>query len=414
VAADGPGDPLSPYISDRNVRVEQDRRALANTKRSNGEDDGDTPLAGRPGNPGNAPVIPREDSPTPTLPAAPPTASRAAPRPIGPPASVPPARATPPPRPVVPTPPAERDVAIAPAAATRASDATEGAGTAAPEEVDLPYVIDAAGPAPASGDTGLRLTVGALDGGVPADHPPTEASAAAHAPRRPARSPAARHPTPAPMPPTPNPSVSEPPAADAPAPPVAAPVASSTSPAPPTEASSFFEELWTPSAELAADVRPPDGSDAPVPTDAPVDTRPFDPAHAGRDDTDDETKARGWADIAVLEERTVLAEDTRFSARESPEGQWMASVYAEASANWVYPATLRALGTQGTVVVRFRVRRDGTVEDPSVLVPSGTTELDLAALAALPAHVAPFPAGVAGNRLYIRLTFRYREPARGR
>jgi TonB family protein len=62
---------------------------------------------------------------------------------------------------------------------------------------------------------------------------------------------------------------------------------------------------------------------------------------------------------------------------------------------------------QGTVVVRWEVARDGTVSGLEVVSSSGIPELDLAALAAVPARLPPLADGA--RSMPMKYTFRTRK-----
>ncbi len=109
-----------------------------------------------------------------------------------------------------------------------------------------------------------------------------------------------------------------------------------------------------------------------------------------------------------------MGAEARYSARKHALGEWMALLDTQLRAAWTYPAELRALGVVGTVVVHFKVRRDGTVKELSVVSSSHVPDLDLTALASIPMLVAAIPATVPGAARYISITFRYGDTPRAR
>jgi TonB family protein len=124
---------------------------------------------------------------------------------------------------------------------------------------------------------------------------------------------------------------------------------------------------------------------------------------------EDQTRAaRGWTDLAVLDERADTGDRASYSARAHPLGLWLRGVEDQLANRWVYPPALRALGVQGTVVVRFRVGRDGSVSNVVVAVSSNIPDLDLAAVQAVPAALPPLPAS-GGRSVRLQYVFRYRE-----
>ena len=103
----------------------------------------------------------------------------------------------------------------------------------------------------------------------------------------------------------------------------------------------------------------------------------------------------------------MLSDQARYGARAHVLGAWISSVDDVLRQRWVYPPALRALGVEGTVVVQFHVSPAGSVSNVRVESGSGNPELDLAALAAIPARVAAMPAG-SGDGLWRKVGFRYR------
>ena len=71
-------------------------------------------------------------------------------------------------------------------------------------------------------------------------------------------------------------------------------------------------------------------------------------------------------------------------------------------------------GTAGEVVVQFRLLRDGGISEPSLVLSSGKTDLDQAALAATTASspLDPLPGQFTGPFLELRIRFLYNTPVR--
>jgi TonB family protein len=70
----------------------------------------------------------------------------------------------------------------------------------------------------------------------------------------------------------------------------------------------------------------------------------------------------------------------------------------------------RALGIQGDVTVRYRIRRSGATADVRVARSSGLPALDGMAIRAIPARVGRLPAAFEGEELHHEVTLRYRNP----
>jgi TonB family protein len=78
-------------------------------------------------------------------------------------------------------------------------------------------------------------------------------------------------------------------------------------------------------------------------------------------------------------------------------------------ATWTYPSAAGARGIEGTVVVEFRIGKNGHLESADVRRSSGATILDEYAIRAVQvaAPFPPVPDDVAMERLTIESTFRY-------
>jgi TonB family protein len=121
-----------------------------------------------------------------------------------------------------------------------------------------------------------------------------------------------------------------------------------------------------------------------------------------------EAEAAAWSDLGVANEDVPLGEATRVGVRDDPLGRWMVVLDDTLREHWTYPPRLRALGVEGTAILRFRVRRDGEIDRVVVVRSAGNIELDRAALAAVPARTTPLPREVRARSIEIRYTFRYR------
>ena len=239
--------------------------------------------------------------------------------------------------------------------------------------VALPYLAPSPAPASSASPGGMRLSAGEIP---EIAEPLARGDEAAAAPPLRARVPkASRRPIRAPV----VPASAEPPSA---APLVAAP------PAPIRPA--LADDFW---ASTAPDTAPVGPVAAPSSETAIM--------------TQNDMSAQGWSDLAILDERAALADTAAYGARAHPLGAWLTVVDDQIRQRWIYPPALRALGQQGTVVVRFYVARSGLVTQAQVRAGSGWPDLDLAALSAVPAHVSAMPPGN-GSGVWLQWTFRYR------
>jgi len=71
---------------------------------------------------------------------------------------------------------------------------------------------------------------------------------------------------------------------------------------------------------------------------------------------------------------------------------------------WIRPPSVRDV----TVIIAFRILRDGTIQDAKVLTPSGNGTFDRAALSAVrsASPLNPLPFAYSGNYLGVQMTFR--------
>jgi TonB family protein len=100
-------------------------------------------------------------------------------------------------------------------------------------------------------------------------------------------------------------------------------------------------------------------------------------------------------------------------ARGTEIGEYTEKVYDEVQKAW-YEMDLsddeKALGIQGDVTIIFHVRRNGRVDDLSVLRSSGHALLDSMALAAVPNKLPRIPRKIQNSELLQQITFHYRNP----
>jgi len=285
-------------------------------------------------------------------------------------------RTTPNTRPVLAVDAPEAAPAEAPARSAARALVTPDSPPARTTSVALPYLSPSPAPAPSSTTEGMRLSAGEIpayaEPAVRGDEAVQKNSPRARAPRpsaRPIRAPA-----------VPEPSA-----------PVSAPSTAPIAALPPAPVRPALEDdFW---ASTAPETAPPGPVVAPS-SDAAIVTQ-------------NDAQAQGWSDLAILDERVALADTSAYGARAHPLGAWLTAVDDQIRQRWVYPPALRALGQQGTVVVRFYVARSGLVTQAQVRAGSGWPELDLAALSAIPARVSAMPSGN-GAGVWLQWTFRYR------
>jgi protein TonB len=127
--------------------------------------------------------------------------------------------------------------------------------------------------------------------------------------------------------------------------------------------------------------------------------------------TEDDPGEAGWTSREVVDEAVALGTRAEVSTREDALGTWLVAFDDLLRARWVWPARARALGADGTVIVRLRVHASGKLDPVVLLRGAGDAELDQAALAAIPARAAPLPDG--RETLHLRYTFRYRHGTGG-
>lgn len=104
------------------------------------------------------------------------------------------------------------------------------------------------------------------------------------------------------------------------------------------------------------------------------------------------------------------------SAVGTPLGAYIQRVEDLVAARWKradLAPHARALGIQGEVAVRYRVRRNGVVEDKRVARSSGNPQLDAMALAAIPRKLPRFPRDLTEEVVHHQLLLRYRNPLLG-
>jgi TonB family protein len=119
----------------------------------------------------------------------------------------------------------------------------------------------------------------------------------------------------------------------------------------------------------------------------------------------------GWTDLTVLDDSVELAAETAVSVRRTELGVWYTAVYEGLRSAWRPPLGAKALGYQGRVVVAFEIAASGTILSVAVVYSNASPEMERAALAAVPAEVAPPPAEYAP--LKVQHTFRYGDVTSG-
>ena len=108
--------------------------------------------------------------------------------------------------------------------------------------------------------------------------------------------------------------------------------------------------------------------------------------------------ATGTPDVAVGGSGVTGIEGGDF-----PYALYLQGMHRRIGNNWIRPTVSGA-----TVVIFFRIRRDGTIVEPRVATPSGNPTFDRAALSAVrsASPLNPLPFAYSGNELGIYLTFR--------
>lgn len=279
-----------------------------------------------------------------------------------------------------------------------------------------------------SGKTVASMPTAPEANNAPPAPPPPQAPA--QPPAEPAPEPAPPQPLPVPVPPEPAPPVVEPPPPLPPKPPPPPP----TAPQPPPPAATF--EPSTPP--------PPPPAPAPLPPQAPAVPRPSPPTTqralqptprqqaAPRPPTNGDffippTKRpsqraqgalRGPLDTSIGPvEKYASAPPRRNSNDRDSEiqvnGAEVGSDYlSDLHAWWVvhrrYPQQAIEQGEQGTVVIRFRVNRQGRTSGAEILSRSGSQWLDMQAIATFSnASLPPLPTNMVGNGTTLTLTINY-------
>ena len=98
-----------------------------------------------------------------------------------------------------------------------------------------------------------------------------------------------------------------------------------------------------------------------------------------------------------------------FDTKGFPMGDYASAVIERVKANWLIPSNLR--NSQGRTTVVFFIGRDGRFMDARIVVPSGSSSLDLAALSAVIGSnpFPPLPQGFPGDRVGAKFVFSYNE-----
>ncbi|MSQ02421.1 MAG: TonB family protein [Myxococcales bacterium] len=138
------------------------------------------------------------------------------------------------------------------------------------------------------------------------------------------------------------------------------------------------------------------------------------PAAVAGDDVQKATfsdEGAGWTDLTMLDETVTEADNAQVAVRRTALGVWFAPVDDLVRAGWTVPRAAKALGVTGRVIVEFVIDKHGAVKDVTMIDANVDLDLQLAALAAVPAAVPPPPGGTGALR--VRYTFRYGGQARG-
>ncbi|MBM4367588.1 MAG: TonB family protein, partial [Deltaproteobacteria bacterium] len=112
-----------------------------------------------------------------------------------------------------------------------------------------------------------------------------------------------------------------------------------------------------------------------------------------------------WIDLAVADERAERGDSNQVNVTRTALGTWFVPVDDLVRATWTWPEAEKALGVRGRVVVEFTIAVDGRVSDVALVDANVPLSMQEAALAAIPAAVAPPPEGE--GPLRVRYVFRY-------
>jgi len=90
-------------------------------------------------------------------------------------------------------------------------------------------------------------------------------------------------------------------------------------------------------------------------------------------------------------------------------GDYATLVIERVKSNWLIPSNLR--NSQGSTTIVFYIARDGHFMDARIVVPSGSSSLDLAALSAIigSSPFPPLPEGFPADRVGAKFVFSYNE-----
>lgn len=98
-----------------------------------------------------------------------------------------------------------------------------------------------------------------------------------------------------------------------------------------------------------------------------------------------------------------------FDTKGFPMGDYATLVIERVKSNWLIPSNLR--NSQGSTTIVFYIARDGHFMDARIVVPSGSSSLDLAALSAIigSSPFPPLPEGFPADRVGAKFVFSYNE-----
>jgi periplasmic protein TonB len=183
-----------------------------------------------------------------------------------------------------------------------------------------------------------------------------------------------------------------------------------TEPAP--EAISPAAPVVTESATPVVTEPPPSPKPRPAREARPlrsVQTRPTPPVRAPVSHAQTLNTSGSTDPAATPSEAPAAPGPAQPAASAAPDSGWLAGVGAWLLAHRSYPGMARALGQQGTVVVRITVDPNGHVEDVDLIHGSGSDSLDHAAEALVrDAHLPPFPPDMRMLRQTVTVPIRYR------
>jgi TonB family protein len=110
------------------------------------------------------------------------------------------------------------------------------------------------------------------------------------------------------------------------------------------------------------------------------------------------------------EQKAIQAEGSGlFDTKGFPLGDYADTIVERIRGNWYIPSNLR--NSQGRTTVIFYIGKDGRYTNAHIVMSSGSTSLDLAALNAVLVSnpFPPLPAGFPGEQVGAKFVFKYNE-----